>query len=170
MKTVLWFTGLSGAGKTSLTKKLSVYLNGINRPTLYLDGDEIRKGLSSDLDFSENGRTENIRRVAQLAVLLLYQVEFVIVATISPTHHQRDLARRIIGHDRFKLIYLSTPIDECIKRDPKGYYAKAQKGLLNKFTGISAPFDVPQNFDLELDTSCLSIDVCVKKIINLIAQ
>ena len=110
MKTVLWFTGLSGAGKTSLAKELSAYLNASNQPTLYLDGDEIRNGLSGDLDFSEHGRTENIRRVAEMALLLLEQVEFIIVATISPTHYQRDLAKKIIGQDHFKLIYLSTPL------------------------------------------------------------
>ena len=90
MKTVLWFTGLSGAGKTSLAKKLSAYLNAFHQATLYLDGDEIRDGLSGDLDFSEHGRTENIRRVAEIALLLLKQAEFIIVATISPTSQQRD--------------------------------------------------------------------------------
>ena len=168
MKTVLWFTGLSGAGKTSLTKKLSAYLNASNHPTLYLDGDEIRDGLSGDLDFSEHGRTENIRRVAEMALLLLEQVKFIIVATISPTHHQRDLAKKIIGQDHFKLIYLSTPLNECIKRDPKGHYARAKEGQLKTFTGISAPFDVPQHFDLELDTSLLNEEVCMEKILNLI--
>ena len=168
MKTVLWFTGLSGAGKTSLTKKLSAYLNASNQPTLYLDGDEIRDGLSGDLDFSEHGRTENIRRVAEMALLLLEQVKFIIVATISPTHHQRDLAKKIIGQDHFKLIYLSTPLNECIKRDPKGHYARAKDGQLKTFTGISAPFDVPQHFDLELDTSLLNEEVCMEKILNLI--
>ncbi len=170
MKTVLWFTGFSGAGKTSLAKKLSTYLNASNLPTLYLDGDESRTGLSSDLDFSEHGRTENIRRVAEMALLLLEQVEFVIVATISPTHHQRDLAKKIIGQDHFKLIYLSTPLNECIKRDPKGHYSRAKEGQLKAFTGISAPFDVPQHFDLELDTSLLSEEVCMEKILNLIEK
>ncbi len=168
MKTVLWFTGLSGAGKTSLAKKLSAYLNASKQPSLYLDGDEIRGGLSSDLDFSEHGRTENNRRVAEMALLLLEQVEFVIVATISPTHHQRDLAKKIIGQDHFKLVYLSTPLNECIKRDPKGHYAKAKEGQLKTFTGISAPFDVPQHFDLELDTSLLNEEICIKMIRNLI--
>ena len=168
MKTVLWFTGLSGAGKTSLTKKLSAYLNASNQPTLYLDGDEIRDGLSGDLDFSEHGRTENIRRVAEMALFLLEQVKFIIVATISPTRHQRDLAKKIIGQDHFKLIYLSTPLNECIKRDPKGHYARAKEGQLKTFTGISAPFDVPQHFDLELDTSLLNEEVCMEKILNLI--
>jgi len=91
MKTVLWFTGLSGAGKTSLAKKLSTYLNASNLPTLFLDGDEIRNGLSSDLDFSERGRTENIRRVAEMALLLLEQAEFIIVATISPSQLDTSL-------------------------------------------------------------------------------
>lgn len=168
MKTVLWFTGLSGAGKTSLAKKLSTYLNASNLPTLFLDGDEIRNGLSSDLDFSEHGRTENIRRVAEMALLLLEQAEFIIVATISPSQHHRDLAKKIIGQDHFKLIYLSTPLNECIKRDPKGHYAKAKEGQLKTFTGISAPFDVPQHFDLELDTSLLNEEICIKKIRNLI--
>ena len=103
-----------------------------------------------------------------MALLLLEQVEFIIVATISPSQHHRDIAKKIIGQDHFKLIYLSTPLNECIKRDPKGHYVRAKEGQLRTFTGISAPFDIPQYFDLELDTSLLNEEVCIKKILNLI--
>ena len=106
MKLVIWFTGLSGSGKTSLGKKLFTYLKGIDRSVVFLDGDELRSGLSKDLDFTKSDRTENIRRVAELACLLLKQVDVVIVATISPEEKQRKLAKDIIGTKFFRLIYI----------------------------------------------------------------
>jgi adenylylsulfate kinase len=153
VKKVIWFTGLSGSGKTTLSKKLISLLLSHNLKVIYLDGDEMRKGVSSDLSYSSKDRFENIRRVAELSKLLMNQSDYVIVSTISPTHKLRSLARKIIGNQNFILIYLSTPIHVCIKRDPKGFYAKSIKGELRDFTGISSPFEVPINFDLAIDTS-----------------
>ena len=166
MKLVIWFTGLSGSGKTSLGKKLFTYLKGIDRSVVFLDGDELRSGLSKDLDFTKSDRTENIRRVAELACLLLKQVDVVIVATISPEEKQRKLAKDIIGTKFFRLIYLSTPLEVCSIRDPKGHYMRAHQGLIKRFTGISAPFDVPNYCDLELNTAKISLHVCLKKILE----
>lgn len=166
MKPVIWFTGLSGSGKTTLSKKLFTYLRTIGKSVILLDGDELRSGLSKDLDFSNNARTENVRRVAELASLLIKQVDVVIVATISPEEKQRKLAKEIIGLE-FRLIYLSTPLQICIERDPKGHYSKARQGLIENFTGISAQYDIPENFDLELNTAEDNLETCFKKILNL---
>lgn len=167
MKSVIWFTGLPGSGKTSLSKKLFTYLKAIGKSVILLDGDEVRSGLSSDLDFSNNARTENIRRVAELANLLIEQLDIVIVATISPEEKQRELAKEIIGLE-FKLIYLSTPLQICIERDPKGHYSKARQGLMQNFTGITAQYDTPTHFDLELNTAEDNLETCFKKILNLL--
>ena len=166
MKQVIWFTGLSGSGKTKLSKKLFTYLKTIGKSVILLDGDELRSGLSKDLDFSNNARTENVRRVAELASLLTKQVDVVIVATISPEEKQRKLAKEIIGLE-FRLIYLSTPLQICIERDPKGYYNKARQGLIENFTGISAQYEIPINCDLELNTAEDNLETCFKKILNL---
>ncbi|QDD07409.1 adenylyl-sulfate kinase [Candidatus Methylopumilus planktonicus] len=166
MNPVIWFTGLSGSGKTTLSKKLFTYLKTIGKSVILLDGDELRSGLSKDLDFSNNARTENVRRVAELASLLTKQVDVVIVATISPEEKQRKLAKEIIGLE-FRLIYLSTPLQICIERDPKGYYNKARQGLIENFTGISAQYEIPINCDLELNTAEDNLETCFKKILNL---
>jgi adenylylsulfate kinase len=152
-KKIIWFTGLSGSGKTTLGLKLTQYLKSINFSAIYLDGDELRAGLSSDLSFSEIDREENIRRVAELSKLLIKQADFVIVSTISPNSTLRNLAQRIVGKKLFGLVYLSTPIEECKKRDPKGHYKNANLGRIKDFTGISAIYEPPKNSDLELDTS-----------------
>ena len=167
MKSVIWFTGLSGSGKTTLSKKLFTYLKAIGKSVILLDGDELRSGLSKDLDFSNKARTETIRRVAELAGLLMKQLDSVIVATISPTEEQRKLAKEIIGLE-FKLIYLSTSLQICIERDPKGHYLKARQGLIENFTGISAQYEIPTNWDLELNTAEDNLETCFKKILNLL--
>lgn len=167
MKSVIWFSGLSGSGKTTLSKKLFTYLRSIGKPVILLDGDELRSGLSKDLDFSNNARTENIRRVAELAILLTKQVDVVIVATISPEEKQRMLAKKIIG-PKFRLIFLSTPLKVCIERDPKGHYNKARQGLIENFTGISAQYEIPKHSDLELNTAEHDLETCLKKILNLL--
>ena len=167
MKSVIWFTGLSGSGKTTLSKKLFTYLKAIGKSVILLDGDELRSGLSKDLDFSNNARTETIRRVAELAGLLMKQLDSVIVATISPAEEQRKLAKEIIGLE-FKLIYLSTSLQICIERDPKGHYLKARQGLIENFTGISAQYEIPTNWDLELNTAEDNLETCFKKILNLL--
>lgn len=164
MKKVIWFTGLSGSGKSTLAKNLCRHLKTHSLSSVYLDGDDLRRGLSKDLGFSHRHRVENIRRIAELALLMTKQVDIVIVATISPTNDLRDVARDIIGKKNFSLIYLSTTLKVCIKRDPKGLYKKASRGIIKSFTGISSPFDTPNSFDLEIDTNELTIKESVNKI------
>lgn len=168
MKLVIWFTGLSGSGKTTLGKKLFQDLRDIGKSVILLDGDELRSGMSKDLSFTQKDRTENIRRVAELAKLLLNQVDYVIVSTISPEESHRDVAKEIIGKEFFKLIYLSTPLHICIKRDPKGHYSKAHQGLIKKFTGISSRYDAPKNFNLEINTAIDNLETSLKKILSLL--
>jgi adenylylsulfate kinase len=155
-KKIIWFTGLSGSGKTTLSLKLSRYLRSLNFSSIYLDGDDIRAGLSNDLSFTDASREENIRRVAELAKLLIEQTDFVIVSTISPSNPLRNLAKEIVGKKLFSLVYLSTPIGECMKRDPKGHYKNANLGIIKNFTGISSKYEVPLKPDLEIDTSILN--------------
>lgn len=156
IKRIIWFTGLSGSGKTTLGVKLTRYLRSLNLSTIYLDGDELRAGLSSDLSFSDISREENIRRVAELSKLLIKQVDFVIVSTISPNNNLRNLAQKIIGKKLFRLVYLSTPIETCIKRDPKGHYMNANLGKIKNFTGVSSKYEPPTNPYLEIDTSIMN--------------
>ena len=157
MKSVIWFTGLSGAGKSTLARKLADHCNSQNLSAVYLDGDDLRESVSKDLGFSHHDRVENIRRIAELSLILCKQVDIVIVATISPTNDLRELARQIIGKRSFKLIFLSTSLKVCINRDRKGLYKKARKGVIKSFTGISSPFESPSSYDLEIDTNQLSI-------------
>jgi adenylylsulfate kinase len=153
MKKVIWFTGLSGAGKTTLATGLVDFCRDKNLSSILIDGDDVRSGLSSDLDFSENSRYENIRRIAEISKLLLKQLDCVIVSTISPAEELRDAAKKIIGDDQFVLIYVSTPIKICIKRDSKGLYKKSNAGLIKDLTGIGSKFEVPENYDFIIDTS-----------------
>ncbi len=155
-KKIIWFTGLSGSGKTTLGLKLTRYLRSLNFLTIYIDGDELRAGLCSDLSFTKDGRKENIRRVAELSKLLINQADFVIVSTISPSHFLRNLAKEIIGKKLFSLVYISTPIAECMKRDPKGHYKNANLGKIKNFTGVSSKYEAPLEPDLEIDTSILN--------------
>lgn len=164
MKSVIWFTGLSGSGKSTLARKLAYHCNLQNLSSVYLDGDDLRGGVSKDLGFSHHDRVENIRRIAELSLVLCKQVDIVIVATISPTNDLRELARQIIGKRIFKLVYLSTSLNVCIKRDPKGLYKKARRGIIKSFTGISSPFDSPSSYDLEIDTNQLTIKESITKI------
>jgi adenylylsulfate kinase len=140
------------------------YLRSLNYTAIYLDGDDLREGLSNDLSFTDAGRQENIRRVAELSKLLIKQANFVIVSTISPSDKLRNLAKEIIGRKLFNLIYLSTPINECIKRDPKGYYLKARQGKILNFTGISSTYKAPKASDIEIDTSRISQRLSLQKL------
>jgi adenylylsulfate kinase len=135
---------------------------------ILLDGDELRSGLNSDLKFSQKDRLENIRRIAEIAEILLKQNDYVIVATISPNNIIRNLARKIIGSNYFVLVYLSTSLSTCISRDLKGHYKKALKGKIKNFTGIGSDFTAPKTFKLKIDTSILSINDSVAKITKLI--
>jgi len=148
----IWLTGLSASGKSTLAYALEHQLVDMGKPCYVLDGDNVRHGLNKDLDFSEASRTENIRRIAEVAKLMNDAGLIVITAFISPLRADRQMAKDIIGVD-FKEVYVSTSIDICESRDPKGLYAKARAGQVKHFTGISAPYEAPEAPDLMIDTS-----------------
>lgn len=164
----IWFTGLSGSGKSTVAIALERELSSRGFLSRILDGDNIRTGINSDLGFSEQDRRENIRRIAEVCKLFTDTGIITVAAFISPSEQLRNMAREIVGAERFLEVYLSTPLEECERRDVKGLYAKARAGKIPEFTGISAPFDVPQAPDLELDTTGLGVDQCVKKVMECI--
>lgn len=167
-KKVIWFTGLPGSGKTTLAIALRNYLVKRKCTCVFLDGDDLRSGLCSDLNFSQKDRLENIRRIAEIAAIILKQNDYVIVATISPNNSIRNLAKKIIGSNFFALVYLSTSLSTCISRDVKGHYKQAMKGKIKNFTGIGSVFEAPKNFKLKIDTSALTIHDSVIEIAKLI--
>jgi adenylyl-sulfate kinase len=160
----VWLTGLSGAGKSTLAYALEKHLWMEGRACYVLDGDNVRHGLNRDLGFSHEDRTENIRRVAEVARLMNDAGLIVITAFISPYHDDRSIARAAVGEGRFVEVYLSTPLDVCEARDPKGFYKRARAGNLPGYTGISAPYEIPENPGITLDTSAHGIDACVAQI------
>lgn len=164
----IWFTGLSGSGKSTVAIALERELSSRGFLSRILDGDNIRTGINSDLGFSERDRRENIRRIAEVCRLFTDTGIITVAAFISPSEQLRNMAREIVGAERFLEVYLSTPLEECERRDVKGLYAKARAGKIPEFTGISAPFDVPQAPDLELDTTGLGVDQCVRKVMECI--
>ncbi|HGL6721119.1 TPA: adenylyl-sulfate kinase [Burkholderia contaminans] len=162
----LWLTGLSGAGKSTLSREVAAHLREHRIPVCILDGDELRAGVSPDLGFKREDRAENCRRTAEIAKLLNDQGITAIVALISPYAEDRQLARDIIGSERFVEIYLQTDIETCSARDPKRLYAKAMTGQTRQFTGISDPYEAPVCADLVLDTGTTTIAACVARIIE----
>lgn len=167
-KKVIWFTGLPGSGKTTLAIALRNYMIKKKYTCVFLDGDDLRAGLCSDLKFSQKDRLENIRRIAEIASIMLKQNDYVIVATISPNNIIRNLAKKIIGINSFYLVYLSTSLSTCIARDVKGHYKKALKGKIKNFTGINADFAAPKRFNLKIDTSLLTIHDSIAELTKLI--
>ncbi|TNE73788.1 adenylyl-sulfate kinase [bacterium] len=167
---LLWFTGLSGSGKSTIAKALQKKLIQCGTYVVVLDGDNIRHGLNSDLDFSESGRKENIRRIAEVAKLFVEHGAIVITAFISPYKSDRNSAREIVGNGLFKEIFINTPIEECIKRDPKGLYKKAISGEILQFTGISDPYEAPDNPELAIQTINLSIEESAEQIVTFLKQ
>jgi adenylyl-sulfate kinase len=154
---VMWFTGLSGSGKTTLAFELEQRLFSMGYQVYVLDGDNVRHGLSSDLGFTHEDRTENIRRIGEVGALFAEAGTIIISAFISPYLSDRSLARKAVG-DGFHEIYLSADLATCEARDPKGLYKKAQSGEIPDFTGISAPYEDPTNPDLRIDTGKLSVE------------
>lgn len=148
---VVWFTGLSGSGKSTLANAVSVELTQHGVPHSVLDGDSLRLGLNKDLGFSESDRVENIRRTAEVAKLMADSGLVVLVSLISPYRSDRESAREIVGGERFAEVFVDTPIEVCEQRDPKGLYSKARKGLIPNFTGVSAPYEVPERPDLVIN-------------------
>lgn len=165
---MLWFTGLSGSGKSTVAIALERELHKRGKLCRILDGDNIRTGINAGLTFSPEDRKENIRRIAEVGKLFVDTGIITIAAFVSPTNELRDLARGIIGEEDFKEIFISTPIEECERRDVKGLYARARRGEVKEFTGISAPFEAPVNPALSLDTSVLSLEESVEKILQLL--
>lgn len=165
---MLWFTGLSGSGKSTVAIALERELHRRGLLCRILDGDNIRTGINSNLGFSADDRRENIRRIAEVAKLFVDTGIITLAAFISPTEEMRALARDIIGEEDFKEIYVSTPLEECERRDVKGLYARARKGEIKNFTGISAPFEAPQHPALSIDTSRLSLEESVGSILRLL--
>lgn len=163
---VIWFSGLSGSGKSTLASALESYFFEKNIQTYILDGDNIRKGLNSDLSFSDEDRTENIRRISEVANLFTDAGVVVLTAFISPFESDRDLARRVIGADDFIEVYVKCPLEVCESRDVKGLYKKARAGVIKDFTGINSPFEEPNNPELVVDTANNSLQDCLQKLIE----
>ena len=164
---ILWFTGLPGSGKSTLAIELESYLFQNGLQVYVLDGDNIRQGLSSDLGFSPADRTENIRRIGEVGTLFADAGFIVITAFISPYRKDRELARQVAG-DFFNEIYIKADVTTCEKRDPKGHYQLARTGKIPEFTGVSAPYEEPNNPDLIVDTNNHSVDQCKERLINFI--
>jgi len=166
--TVIWLTGLSGAGKSTIAEALELELRQKRVPVYVLDGDKVRTGLCSDLGFSPEDRKENIRRIAEVARLFADAGLICVVAFISPYRSDRDRARAMLPEGKFIEVYLSTPLEVCERRDVKGLYAKARAGLVAEFTGISAPYEAPLRPELELRTDKLRVDDCVVELTTLL--
>ncbi len=167
---MLWFTGLSGSGKSTVAIALERELQRRGLLCRILDGDNIRSGINSNLGFSAEDRHENIRRIAEVGRLFVDTGIITIAAFISPTEEVRQMAQQIIGPDDFKEIYISTPLEECERRDVKGLYARARRGEVKNFTGISAPFEAPKHPALSLDTSRLSLEESVNRLISFLNE
>jgi adenylylsulfate kinase len=165
---VIWFTGLSGAGKTTLGRHLEERLFAKNFLVQILDGDNIRSGINSNLTFSEEDREENIRRIAEVSKLFLNCGIVTINSFISPTERMRQVAIDIIGEDDFIEVFVNAPLEVCERRDVKGLYAKARRGEIKDFTGISSPFEYPVGLDLEIRTDLLSIEESVDELVEFV--
>ena len=165
---MIWFTGLSGSGKSTIAIALERELQRRRLLCRILDGDNIRSGINSNLGFSPEDRVENIRRIAEVGKLFVDTGIITLAAFISPTNELRRMAARIIGEQDFHEVYVSTPLEECERRDVKGLYAKARRGEIRDFTGISAPFEVPEHPALSLDTSQLTVEESVDRILKMI--
>lgn len=161
---VLWFTGLSGAGKSTLANELEKKLYENKVRTYILDGDNIRKGLNKDLGFSDNDRTENIRRIGEVSKLFVDSGIVSLVAFISPFNSDREIARQLVQKDEFIEIFVDCPIEQCEVRDVKGLYKKARSGELKQFTGIDSPYERPVNPELTIYTGEKSITQCIDQI------
>ena len=164
---VIWLTGLSGAGKSTIASHLAKSLSEKDIKTFVIDGDVLRESFGHDLSFSKEDRSKNVARAIHLANQKLHEGFVVIVALISPFRADRDLARTTLG-SLFKEVYLSTPLSECERRDPKGLYKKTRAGLISDMTGIDSPYEVPLQPEIILDTSVLNIKESVEKILSTI--
>ena len=165
---VIWFTGLSGSGKSTLANNLEKKLMSEGILTYILDGDNIRGGLNKDLDFSETGRVENIRRIGEVAKLMTEAGIVVLTAFISPFKEDRNTVRKLLKDGEFVEIYVKCDLTTCEERDVKGLYSKARDGKIKNFTGIDSPYEEPENPEITVDTSSMDINDCIEKIYSYI--
>ncbi len=165
---VIWLTGLSGAGKTTIGRHIEMELNKRGYLTQVLDGDNIRTGINNNLGFSDTDRYENIRRIAEVSKLFMNCGIICINSFISPTHEIRHKAMEIVGKENFIEVYINAPLKVCESRDVKGLYQKARRGEIKNFTGIDAPFEPPLNPDIELKTDELTVEESTKKSLDFI--
>lgn len=163
---LIWFTGLSGSGKSTLAVQLESLLFEKGYKTYLLDGDTIRTGLNNDLGFSEEDRIENIRRIAEVARIMLDSGVILLAAFISPFQANRDTVKRIVGAENYFEVFVDAPLEVCEKRDVKGLYKKARTGELKNFTGISSPYEIPENPDVRIRTDEYDLDEAIKLIMN----
>ncbi|WP_152226250.1 adenylyl-sulfate kinase [Pseudomonas sp. SCB32] len=162
----IWFTGLSGSGKSTLANALDVALHEAGKKTYLLDGDNIRHGLCRDLGMSEAERSENIRRAGETAKLMVDAGLVVLCAFISPYCRDRERVRALFEPAQFVEVYVSTPLDQCEQRDPKGLYSKARQGLISSFTGLDSPYEAPSAPDFIIDTSAEHLQVSVHRLLH----
>ncbi|WP_428908301.1 adenylyl-sulfate kinase [Niallia sp. Krafla_26] len=167
---VLWFTGLSGSGKSTLANALAARLYHESVRNYVLDGDNIRHGLNKDLGFSDEDRTENIRRIGEVAKLFVDSGQVVLTAFISPFKADRELVRNLLEDKEFIEVYVKCPIETCEERDPKGLYQKARQGVIKEFTGISSPYEEPENPEIIVESHLNSIEESVEKIISYLKE
>ena len=162
---LLWFTGLSGSGKSTIANALDVALHKRGYHTFLLDGDNVRHGLCSDLGFSDEDRVENIRRIGEVSKLFADAGLIVLSAFISPFNSDRRLVRKLFPAGEFIEVFMDASLETCESRDPKGLYQKARSGEIKQFTGIDSPYEVPAHPELRLDTSRMSVDDCVDALV-----
>jgi bifunctional enzyme CysN/CysC len=167
---IIWFTGLSGSGKSSIANILEKKLQSLGKHTITLDGDNIRHGLNRDLGFTEADRVENIRRVGEVAKLMLNSGLICITSFISPFESERAMARSLVSENEFVEVFVDTPLSVCEERDVKGLYAKARSGEIPNFTGISSPFEDPKNPEIRIDTTKISAEEAANQIIEFITK
>jgi len=163
---LIWFTGLSGSGKSTIANVVEQELFKLGIKTYTLDGDNIRKGINNDLTFSPEDRTENIRRIAETSNLMIDAGLVVLAAFVSPYKKDRDNIKSIVKDVNFVEVYINTSLEECERRDVKGLYKKARAGEIKNMTGISAPYEAPEHPDIEIETEFISVEKAVKKIIE----
>jgi len=163
---ILWFTGLSGAGKSTIAGAVEQKLFELGHHTYLLDGDNVRHGLNGDLGFSDEDRVENIRRIGEMAKLFTDAGLIVLSAFISPFRADRRMVRELVEKNEFIEVYMNTPLAECEQRDPKGLYQKARNGIIKNFTGIDSEYEVPTAAEIEIKTAEFSVDECAEQVIQ----
>jgi len=167
---ILWFTGLSGSGKSTIANALELKLYSINCHTYLLDGDNIRHGLNKDLGFDDSSRVENIRRIGEVSKLFVESGLIVLCSFISPFKTEREYVKSLVEENEFIEIFVDTPLEECEKRDVKGLYKKARAGEIQNFTGIDSTYEAPGNPDISLNTVEMNLEECVDKVYKYIVE